>query len=146
MSKHAPFANFYCKKGAMIEMNKPTEITDDFGRFLISRNVVNVEMVRKAIHLQKSKAILIGELAIQEGILSIDQVFNILEKRLEEQKFFCQIAVELGYMTKTNANNLLKLQKKRLPPLGDILLKIKAIGHDELERELRFFKEVYKNY
>ena len=130
----------------MIEMNNPTEITDDFGRFLISRNVVNVEMVRKAIHLQKSKAILIGELAIQEGILSIDQVFNILEKRLEEQKFFCQIAVELGYMTKTNANNLLKLQKKRLPPLGDILLKIKAIGHDELERELRFFKEVYKNY
>ena len=130
----------------MIEMNKPTEITDDFGRFLISRNVVNVEMVRKAINLQKSKAILIGELAIQEGILSIDQVFNILEKRLEEQKFFCQIAVELGYMTKTNANNLLKLQKKRLPPLGDILLKIKAIGHDELERELRFFKEVYKNY
>ena len=130
----------------MIEMNNPTEITDDFGRFLISRNVVNVEMVRKAINLQKSKAILIGELAIQEGILSIDQVFNILEKRLEEQKFFCQIAVELGYMTKTNANNLLKLQKKRLPPLGDILLKIKAIGHDELERELRFFKEVYKNY
>ena len=130
----------------MIEMNKPTEITDDFGRFLISRNVVNVEMVRKAIHLQKSKAILIGELAIQEGILSIDQVFNILEKRLEEQKFFCQIAIELGYMTKTDANNLLKLQKKRLPPLGDILLKIKAIGHDELERELRFFKEVYKNY
>jgi hypothetical protein len=132
--------------GAMIEMNNPTEITDDFGRFLISRNVVNVEMVRKAINLQKSKAILIGELAIQEGILSLDQVFNILEKRLEEQKFFCQIAVELGYMTKTNANNLLKLQKKRLPPLGDILLKIKAIGHDELERELRFFKEVYKNY
>ena len=130
----------------MIEMNKPTEITDDFGRFLISRNVVNVEMVRKAINLQKSKAILIGELAIQEGILSIDQVFNILEKRLEEQKFFCQIAVELGYMTKTNANNLLKLQKKRLPPLGDILLKIKAIGHDELERELRFFKEIYKNH
>tara|TARA_B100000315_G_scaffold164407_1_gene153035 strand:+ start:344 stop:736 length:393 start_codon:yes stop_codon:yes gene_type:complete len=130
----------------MIEMNKPTEITDDFGRFLISRNVVNVEMVRKAINLQKSKAILIGELAIQEGILSIDQVFNILEKRLEEQKFFCQIAVELGYMTKTNANNLLKLQKKRLPPLGDILLKIKAIGHDELERELRFFKEVYKSH
>jgi hypothetical protein len=130
----------------MIEMNKPTEITDDFGRFLISRNVVNVEMVRKAINLQKSKAILIGELAIQEGILSIDQVFNILEKRLEEHKFFCQIAVELGYMTKTNANNLLKLQKKRLPPLGDILLKIKAIGHDELERELRFFKEVYKSH
>ena len=130
----------------MIEMNKPTEITDDFGRFLISRNVVNVEMVRKAINLQKGKAILIGELAIQEGILSIDQVFNILEKRLEEQKFFCQIAIELGYMTKTDANNLLKLQKKRLPPLGDILLKIKAIGHDELERELRFFKEVYKNY
>ena len=130
----------------MIEMNKPTEITDDFGRFLISRNVVNVEMVRKAINLQKSKAILIGELAIQEGILSLDQVFNILEKRLEEQKFFCQIAVELGYMTKTNANNLLKLQKKRLPPLGDILLKIKAIGHDELERELRFFKEVYKSH
>ena len=130
----------------MIEMNKPTEITDDFGRFLISRNVVNVEMVRKAINLQKGKAILIGELAIQEGILSLDQVFNILEKRLEEQKFFCQIAVELGYMTKTNANNLLKLQKKRLPPLGDILLKIKAIGHDELERELRFFKEVYKSH
>ncbi|MDP6624908.1 MAG: hypothetical protein QGG87_00430 [Nitrospinota bacterium] len=126
-------------------MNNPTEITDDFGRFLISRNVVNVEMVRKAINLQKSKAILIGELAIQEGILSIDQVFNILEKRLEEQKFFCQIAVELGYLTKAIAHKLLELQKKRLPPLGDMLLEMKAINQYDLERELRFFKEIDKD-
>ena len=125
--------------------DKPTEITDDFGRFLISRNVVDEEVLRKALKLQRSKATVIGKLAMEEKILSLNQVFDILEKKLVKQKFFCQIAVELGYLTKAIAHKLLELQKKRLPPLGDMLLEMKAINQYDLERELRFFKEIDKD-
>jgi hypothetical protein len=125
--------------------DKPTEITDDFGRFLISRNVVDAEVVLKALKLQRSKATVIGKLAMEEKILSLNQVFDILEKKLVKQKFFCQIAVELGYLTKAIAHKLLELQKKRLPPLGDMLLEMKAINQYDLERELRFFKEIDKD-
>ena len=125
--------------------DKPTEITDDFGRFLISRNVVDAEVVLKALKLQRSKATVIGKLAMEEKILTLNQVFDILEKKLVKQKFFCQIAVELGFITKAIAHKLLQLQKKRLPPLGDILIEMKAINQYDLERELAFFKDINKD-
>jgi hypothetical protein len=125
--------------------DKSTEITDDFGRFLISRNVVDEEVVRESLKLQRSKATVIGKLAMEEKILTLNQVFDILEKKLVKQKFFCQIAVELGFITKAIAHKLLQLQKKRLPPLGDILLEMKAINQNDLERELAFFKDINKD-
>jgi|TARA_B100000315_G_scaffold127727_1_gene117457 hypothetical protein len=125
--------------------DKSTEITDDFGRFLISRNVVDEEVVRESLKLQRSKATVIGKLAMEEKILTLNQVFDILEKKLVKQKFFCQIAVELGFITKAIAHKLLQLQKKRLPPLGDILLEMKAINQYDLERELAFFKDINKD-
>tara|TARA_B100001964_G_scaffold137540_1_gene151722 strand:+ start:694 stop:1086 length:393 start_codon:yes stop_codon:yes gene_type:complete len=129
-----------------MEPNKLADITDDFGRFLISREIVTLELVHKALNLQRSKTTLIGALAIQEKLLSINQVFNILEKRLQKQRFFCQIAVELGYLTNAIAKKLLQLQKRRIPSLGDILLDMKAIDKYDLERELRFFNELYKKH
>tara|TARA_Y100000294_G_scaffold57631_1_gene54520 strand:- start:237 stop:629 length:393 start_codon:yes stop_codon:yes gene_type:complete len=125
--------------------DKSTEITDDFGRFLISRNVVDEEVVRESLKLQRSKATVIGKLAMEEKILTLNQVFDILEKKLVKQKFFCQIAVELGFITKAIAHKLLQLQKKRLPPLGDILIEMKAINQYDLERELAFFKDINKD-
>ena len=125
--------------------DKSTEITDDFGRFLISRNVVDEEVVRESLKLQRSKATVIGKLAMEEKILTLNQVFDILEKKLVKQKFFCQIAVELGFITKAIAHKLLQLQKKRLPPLGDMLLEMKAINQYDLERELAFFKDINKD-
>lgn len=59
----------------------------------------------------------------------------------ERGGLFGEIAIELGFLTKDDVDKLLILQKKKRNFLGEILVLYGAISKDEMEDELRQFYE-----
>lgn len=121
-----------------------SDITDEFARFLLTRRIVDEKTLLKALNIQRKKSTLVGVIAIQEKMITVDQLQDILEKRLEEQRYFGEIAIDLGYLKDEDVEELLRIQKKRMPHLGKILFAMKAISEDVLAREWRFFKELHR--
>ncbi len=66
---------------------------------------------------------------------------NQREKR-EKGGLFGEIAIELGFLTRDDIDKLLILQKKARNLLGEILILYGAISKNDLEDELRQFYKV----
>lgn len=119
-----------------------------FGQFLIDLEIVDEAAVYEALNIQKSQIIPIGKIAIRDRMLTVNQVFEILNVQAETeihahlQKPFGKIAIERGYLDEPQVKGLLAIQKKIVQPIGEILVKMKKIDRDVLEKTLKEFKEV----
>lgn len=119
-----------------------------FGQFLIDLEIVDEAAVYEALNIQKSQKIPIGKIAIRDRVLTVKQVINILNAQAEIEIHahlqipFGKIAIERGYLDEPQVKGLLAIQKKIVQPIGEILVKMKKIDRDVLEKMLKEFKEV----
>ena len=56
-----------------------------FGQFLIKLEIVDVTAVYAALNYQRSQKIPLGKIAVQKGMLTVNQVFEILNVQAETQ-------------------------------------------------------------
>jgi len=140
---------------ALLEKDIVQEPLQKFGQFLVTRGVVNEEAVINALNLQKERTLPIGKIALREKLLSVKQVFHILNEQGKNYnngqqgknyKLFGQIAVELGYLTEQDVRKLLEIQQKSRPLLGELLVEIGALSQHELERELAEYSRYVSAY
>jgi hypothetical protein len=66
---------------------------------------------------------------------------KILDHQRESSGLFGEIAIELGFLSKDDIDKLLILQKKSCNFLGEILVLYGAISQEDMEDELRQFRE-----
>ncbi|MCK5231352.1 MAG: hypothetical protein KAR13_13855 [Desulfobulbaceae bacterium] len=110
-----------------------------FCQFLIKRGFVNTEDIYEALNVQKNQKIPIGKIALKEKILSVKQVFKILNDQVDNPKLFGEIAIGLGYLNENDVALLLNIQRSIISPIVDILVDTGIISPENCDK----FKEEF---
>jgi hypothetical protein len=108
-----------------------------FCLYLKNKGVITAEQLVAALELQHEKLTPIGQLAIEEGVLSARNVFKVLRCQSDlPHERFGEVAVELGLMTSDQLERLLALQASRKPSLLEILVRQGALSVARADAEL----------
>ena len=94
-----------------------------FGKFLVDRGEVTASDVVEALQHQRELQAPFGCIAVADGLLDWEQVFEILNiQRVAKHELFGELAVQLGYMSYREMLDILEHQYLSRPPLGEILV------------------------
>jgi hypothetical protein len=97
--------------------------TMKFGLYLKSKGVISADQLVAALEVQQSKMVPLGQLAIEEGILTARQVFTVLCSQSDSpHERFGEAAIDLGLMTRDELMRLLVIQMDRKLSPVDILI------------------------
>ncbi len=119
-----------------------------FGEYLISKGVIDREDLDVALKLQTEKSLRLGVLAVEDGLLTEQQLSAILDRQREAEDtgLFGEIAVNMNLLSKEQVNQLLDKQKEYDKIIGQILVLSGAISRNEKEKELDlFYKTIDKH-
>jgi hypothetical protein len=113
--------------------------------YLIDKGIITKEDLANALYEQKKNRIPLGQLALQTGMISPQQLFHLLSgqrKRGKDAPSFGQFAIELGILTEKDIESLLKLQFQSGDLLGDVLVSIGVLKKAELFHALRDYRKI----
>ena len=108
---------------------------------LLRKGLVTVDQVWEAVERQQRSRKPLGRLALEQGKLTVAQVFKILAAQTDTCKPFGRIAVELGYFDEADLAYLLLTQSDNDRPVEEILVESGVITADRMELERRAFRE-----
>ncbi|MCP4266248.1 MAG: hypothetical protein GY777_11855 [Candidatus Brocadiaceae bacterium] len=117
--------------------------TNRFLQFVNICGYVNEEVALKALNIQKERTLAIGRIALEEKMLTVKEIFMILNKQTDSPKLFGEIAIDMGFLKKTDIDLLMEFQKESRPRIGEILVEIGAISKKECDNLLKDY-DVYK--
>ena len=92
--------------------------------------------------MQKINNHLIGILAMDRGMISQDQLEEILRKQTQAQPYmrFGEVAVGLGYLSRAQIERLLDIQDENRLRIGEILVLQSRMTEQELIDELAEYR------
>jgi len=94
-----------------------------FGLYLKKKRIVSAEQLVAALEEQLETLVPIGQLALEEGVLSARNIFTVLRAQSDSPaERFGELAVEFGLMTRDDLMRLLMIQADRRRPIGEILV------------------------
>ena len=70
-----------------------------FGQFLVKEGAITVEQLREALDLMASENLRLGQVAVEQGLLSESEANDINREQRYTDKPFGSIAVKLGLIT-----------------------------------------------
>jgi hypothetical protein len=112
-----------------------------FGLYLKKKGIISAEQLVAALEAQQKQLVRIGQLAIEEGVLTPREVFQVLRSQSESPHGrFGEIAIGLGLMTCSQLHGLLILQMDRKRPLSEILVQQRVISPVHAAEELAAFR------
>ena len=107
-----------------------------FGLYLKKKGVITADQLVAALEEQHGKLVSIGQLAIEEGILTARDVFVILRcQRDLPHEYFGGVAVDMGILRRMDLLRLLALQWERRPPLADVLVRQEVLSQARVDEE-----------
>ena len=109
-----------------------------FGRFLVEKGVVNLKMLMKALRLAKSMGARIGDLALEQGWLTAENIKAIGTEQERTRKPFGLAAIALELLTQEQVYDLLDLQKKSKGGIGEALVQLNILSAEDMDS---YFKE-----
>jgi hypothetical protein len=108
-----------------------------FGLYLKKKGVISAEQLVAAAEIQLSSLTRIGQLALEESILSPRDIFDVLRAQGElPNQRFGDIAIEMGLMTRDDLMRLLMIQTDRRRPIGEILVSQGVLTRVQLSQEM----------
>lgn len=111
-----------------------------FGEYLLYEGRIDAYELELALYFQKQKHITIGVLAVQEGFLNDRQLCVVLDyQRLRGKGLFGEIAVELGFLSKDDVDTILEMQEESHIRIGEVLILLGAVTREEMEEALNEF-------
>ncbi|HEY4235525.1 MAG TPA: hypothetical protein VGM76_18985 [Lacipirellulaceae bacterium] len=112
-----------------------------FELYLKSKGVISADQLVAALEVQQKQLVPIGQLAIEEGVLSPRQVFQVLRSQSDSpHEQFGEVAVNLGLMTRDQLQRLLMIQMERKRSLAEILVRQLVISPLHASEELAAFR------
>lgn len=118
-----------------------------FGEYLVERNIIREKDLARALEIQKTDRVPLGQLAMQKGLIDNKQLFRILsrQRKLEEKdKSFGKLAVEMEYLSQEQVETLLERQTHTHRLLGEILVSQGWVSQVELIKALKKFRSQNK--
>ncbi len=115
-----------------------------FGDYLIEKGIVSKEDLNTALKFQTEKSLRLGALAVEDGLLTEQQLSVILDRQREVEAagLFGEIAINMKLLNKEQVSNLLEKQKEYDKITGQILVLSGALSKKEKENELILFYEM----
>lgn len=107
-----------------------------FGRFLISRGVVDEPQLFRALTQQNSMRPDPVLLAVQEHFISVEQALTILDEMRADRATFEQAALDSRYLTDVELRRLRDASDRVTPPVGELLVAMGALSSERLRMEL----------
>ncbi len=112
-----------------------------FGLYLQKQGIISAEQLVAAIAEQFHTRVPIGQLALEEGILSARDIFTVLRSQSDSpNERFGEVAIELGMMSRPQLIHLLMLQADRQRPISEILVRQGAISERDCVSELANYR------
>lgn len=100
---------------------------------LYKSGLISGDQLAAAIEEQISTAPQLGQLAILSKRMSIKQLFEVLHRQSESLKPFGEVAIELGFLSKTDVAELLLEQQEASGDLTEILIDSELITRHAVE-------------
>jgi hypothetical protein len=115
-----------------------------FGQYLHREGLVGDGDIFRARMLQKKHNRRIGELALEKGWISPEEVEIILTVQEENQKRFGEIAVSLDYLSEDRANELIREIDDNYLFIGEALVELGVISEKMIKERLKDFQLLHK--
>jgi hypothetical protein len=91
--------------------------------YLKKKGIISADQLVEALEAQLQALVPIGQLALEEGILSARDIFDVLRAQSDSpHDLFGELAIELRLMTREQLMRLLIIQTERKQPLAEILV------------------------
>jgi hypothetical protein len=128
------------RKVAICVDNGGKEAGIGFGEYLLYEGKVDEYELELALNFQKQKHVALGILAVQEKFLDNSQLCNVLDyQRFNGKRLFGEIAIELGFLSKDDVGTLLDVQKEKHVRIGEVLVLFGAVSREDMEETLKEF-------
>jgi hypothetical protein len=112
-----------------------------FALHLYRKGLVTAEQLVAALELQLDNLVPIGQLALEEGILSARDIFQVLHAQSDSpHERFGELAIEMGLMDRDDLMRLLLVQADRKPPVAEILVRQGVLTRGQVDAELTEFR------
>ena len=118
-----------------------------FGEYLVEQNIIQAKDLARALEIQKTDRIPLGQLALQKGLIDNKQLFRILSRQRkpeEKGKNFGRLAVEMEYLSQEQVDTLLERQTHTNRLLGEILVSQGLVSQMDLIKALKKFRSESK--
>ena len=118
-----------------------------FGEYLVEQKIIREKDLDRALEIQKTDRVPLGQLAMQKGLIDNKQLFRILSRQRrpeEKSKSFGNLAVEMGYLSQEQVEALLERQTHTNRLLGEILVSQGLVSQMELIKALKKFRSQNK--
>ena len=113
-----------------------------FGLYLKSKGIISAEQLVAALETQLNTLTPIGQLALEEGIISPRDIFDVLRAQSESPNIrFGDLAIEMGLMKRDDLMRLLMIQGDRKRPLAEILVGQGVLTKEKSGAELAEFRQ-----
>ncbi len=112
-----------------------------FGLYLKKKGAITAEQLVAALDHQHSRMPPVGQLAMEEGVLSARQVFKVLrcQSGIPHERFG-EVAVGMGMMTPVELQRLLMIQWERKPNITDVLVQLRILSEARVDEELSAYR------
>jgi hypothetical protein len=112
-----------------------------FGLYLKHKGVISADQLVDALEIQHRRLVPIGQIAMEECIISARDVFKVLHAQSDmPHEKFGDLAVDMGFMTRQQLERVLVLQSDRKPSLVDVLVHMGVISVCRAETELAAYR------
>jgi hypothetical protein len=112
-----------------------------FGLHLKKKGTISAEQLVSALDVQLSTLVPIGQLALEEGMLTPRNIFEVLLAQSQSPHVrFGDLAVELGLLTRDDVMRLLMIQADRKRAIGEILVEQGVLNKPQLQAELAAYR------
>ena len=118
-----------------------------FGEYLVEQNIIREKDLDRALEIQKTDRVPLGQLAMQNGLIDNKQLFRILSRQRkpeEKNKNFGKLAVEMEYLKQEQVETLLEQQTHTNRLLGEILVSQGWVSQIKLIKALKKFRSINK--
>ena len=117
-----------------------------FGQYLIERGEVDADQVRAALDLMDAENRTIGELAVEGKLISKADADKVNAEQRHRDMPFGELAGEMGLLTEEQIDNLVQLQWRTRLRIGEALVRSGHLGKVRLEELLISYEEEQAPY
>ena len=111
-----------------------------FGQYLIESGEIDASQLREALALMRKQNRTLGEITIQQAFLSRAQATLVNRRQRTDDHPFGELALALGLLTRDELDNVLAIQKETHLLLGEALVQLGHVAERLLEPLLADFK------
>jgi|tagenome__1003787_1003787.scaffolds.fasta_scaffold20119622_2 hypothetical protein len=112
-----------------------------FGLYLKKKGLISAEQLVNALEAQLASMPRIGQLALEEGIVSPREIFEVLLAQSNSpSEMFGEIAIQMGFMTRNELMQLLMIQADRKQSLETILVAQGVLSDQEAAAHILEFR------